>query len=276
MNFKIISAADIPLAEQAATANRAFGNYIAGWTEMNVAALARFLQLQGADLHYSRFVETPDGLAGFGYINRTGNVLRLGGMALIESARGTGAAGFLLEHLLEEASARGDATMMLEVIEQNPRALSLYRRHGFRQISRLLGWRRPASANSKPKMSSTLAQVAILSALEMPNARIYPDIPWPISRHAIARVEKTQAFVRQNCCVIIGDPDAPAIRVHGLLSNPHDSIDLRAVLSELLARYSEKEFFAPPVWPEEFGREIFEPLGFTPEPLTQFLMRRDL
>ena len=74
--------------------------------------------LQGTDLFYSRLVRMNGELAGFGYINRTANILRLSGMALIPSARGTGAAAHLLNHLFDEAKANADATMMLEVIDQ--------------------------------------------------------------------------------------------------------------------------------------------------------------
>src|SRR6188472_201160 len=101
MSFEIIPAAEISLADQASVANAAFAGYIGGWTEMDARTLAHFLALQGADLYYSRFVRTPEGLAGFGYINRIGDILRLGGMALIPPARGTGAAKHLLLQLLE-------------------------------------------------------------------------------------------------------------------------------------------------------------------------------
>src|SRR4249919_1581989 len=103
MTFEIIPAIDVALDDQATVANAAFAGYVGGWTDMDASALARFLLLQGTDLIYSRFVRTPDGLSGFGYINRTGNILRLSGMALISSARGSGAAAQLLLHLLEEA-----------------------------------------------------------------------------------------------------------------------------------------------------------------------------
>jgi len=92
MTFEIIPAVDVPLADQASIANAAFAGYVGGWTEMDANALARFLLLQGTDLYYSRFVRNSDGLAGFGYINRTGNIMRLSGMALLPAARGTGAA----------------------------------------------------------------------------------------------------------------------------------------------------------------------------------------
>ena len=125
MSFALVPAVDLPLAEQALVANRAFAGYIAGWADLDAAGLARFLSLQGADLFFSRFVRWNGELAGFGYINRTGDYPRLAAMALTPAARGSGAATFLLQRLFAEAQARGDHAMILEVIEQNPRAVRL-------------------------------------------------------------------------------------------------------------------------------------------------------
>jgi ribosomal protein S18 acetylase RimI-like enzyme len=275
MTFEIIPATEISLADQAIVANAAFAGYVAGWTEMDANALARFLCLQGADLCYSRFVRTSEGLAGFGYINRTGNILRLGGMAVIPSARGTGAAKHLLLQMLEEGRSRGDTAMVLEVIEQNPRAVALYRREGFRQIGHLIGWRRPVNSGVSD-VPAVLQKVPILRALQMQTARDYPEIPWAISQQANAKVEKTQAFQTESTCIVISDPAAPKIRVHGLFSPFENWPHLRAALAGVLQQFPDREFFAPPVWPEEFGVEVFEPLRFSREPLSQFLMRQEL
>jgi GNAT superfamily N-acetyltransferase len=274
MSFEIIPAAEISLAEQATVANAAFAEYIGGWTEMDARTLAHFLALQGADLYYSRFIRTPEGFAGFGYINRTGDILRLGGMALIPSARGTGAARHLLVHLLDEARSRGDAAMVLEVIEQNPPAVALYRREGFRQIGRLVGWRRPMDSGV-PDAPAVLQEVSVLCALQQ-TTRDYPETPWAISRPAIAKVEKARAFQANGACIVISDPAAPKIRVHGLFSASENWQDLRAVLAGVLQQFPDREFFAPPVWPEELRVAVFELLGFSREAMTQFLMRQEL
>jgi len=43
-----------------------------------------------------------------------------------------------------------------------------------------------------------------------------------------------------------------------------------------MQRYPDREFFTPPFFPEQLGEEVFQPLGFVREPLSQFLMRYDL
>lgn len=139
MNFELVPAHELSLDEQATISNRAFAGYLAGWHDRDTADLSRFISLQGIDLGQSRFARLNGELAGFGYINRTGGISRLAGMAVIPEARRTGVASFIVSKLLEETKARSDEAMVLEVFEQNVPALALYHRHGFRQLMRLLG-----------------------------------------------------------------------------------------------------------------------------------------
>jgi ribosomal protein S18 acetylase RimI-like enzyme len=275
VKFEIVPAAAVPLDEQARLANAAFAGYVGGWVEMDAISFARFLMIQGADLFHSRLVRVNGTLAGFGYITRTANVVRLSGMALIPAARGTGAAAELLLRLFAEAQENRDEAMILEVIEQNPRAIALYRRHGFREITRLVGWRRSVDEAPAAGPMPPLQPMPVLEALRSSAVREYPEIPWPISRHAIARVPKTSAFSAGDVRVVISDTEATPLRIHGLLSASGDWDELRAAVGALTALFPERELFAPPIWPEEYGANLFEPLGFKREPISQFLMRRD-
>jgi ribosomal protein S18 acetylase RimI-like enzyme len=280
MNFEIVPAHALSLSEQAEVANKAFAGYVGGWTDLDAETLARFLTMQGSDLLYSRFIRLNSELVGFGYINRTANILRLSGMGVVPEARGSGAARMLLEKLLEEGEHRGDEAMVLEVIEQNPRAQALYRRHGFRELGRLLGWRRSADAGPPQDEPIRGEEVPTLSAVRIPAARDFPEIPWQISRHAVAKAGVARAFRTETVCVVIGDPEATPVRIYAAISvdPPHGVVwkELRALLAGVMARFPHREFFAPAIFPEEFGTHLFEPLGFQQEPISQFLMRREL
>ena len=75
----------------------------------------------------------------------------------------------------------------------------------------------------------------------------------------------------------MGDPETTPVRLHALsCSDRMDWAALRKTTNALLQRYPDCEFFTPAVFPEQFGEEIFQPLGFVREPLSQFLMRYDL
>ena len=280
MAFEIVPAHELSLAEQAQIANTAFAGYIGGWTDLDAGTLARFLTMQGADLLYSRFVRSEAGLVGFGYITRTADIARLSGMGIVPEARGSGAAKRLMEHLLGEAETRGDEAMVLEVIEQNPRAVAVYRRHGFEELGRLLGWRRSADAGVPQDAAIVGEEVPPMQALRIPVASDYPELPWQISRHALAKAPVARAFRTDTVCIVIGDPEAQPVRVYACMAvdPPHAHIwqDLRGVFAGILARFPNREFFAPAIFPEEYGRLLFEPLRFKTEPISQFLMRREL
>jgi ribosomal protein S18 acetylase RimI-like enzyme len=275
MAFEVAPAYEISLADQAKIFTDSFAGYLIGSITMDASGLARFLCAQDVDLYYSRFVRAAAGdLAGFGYVNRTGNVSRLAAMGTVPAARRSGAANFLLSQLLDEAKTRGDEMMVLECFEQNAPALALYRRHEFEEIGRLFGWRGQGDgANSH---SSEVRELSLLKATEMPSPSDYPELPWQISRFAIAKIPGARAFGLGDTCVVIGSPESSPIRIQAFRGySPYDWNPLRNLLRAVLAKFPEREFFAPQIFPEQFGTEIFEPLRFKREPLNQFLMRRE-
>lgn len=182
MGFETVPASEIPLSEQADMFNAAFAGYLVPLGKMDAGGLARFLCAQGADLCYSRFVRANGELAGFGYINRTGNISRLAGMGTVPEARRTGAAAHLLSQLLEESKTRKDTAMMLEVFEQNLPALSLYRRYGFHELSRLFGWRRSAQIAVPKSCSNEVGEISVIDASQIPS-----DFEYSLANFATCR-----------------------------------------------------------------------------------------
>jgi ribosomal protein S18 acetylase RimI-like enzyme len=273
--MKIVPAHELPLAEQAAIFNQAFAGYLAGSIELDPAAFAGFLCAQGADLCYSRFVRKKGKLLAFGFINRTGKISRLAAMGTIPEARRTGAAAQLLSHLLMEAEARGDEAMVLEVFEQNLPAVALYRQQRFHEVTRLFGWR-GRSKGAATKVNQ-LQEISPLVAAQMASAMEFPTLPWQISRYAVPKLPAAHAFCRNDVSIVVGSTEAQPIRLHGFFGyDGQDWKRLRDLAAAVLGTFPQKEFFAPAIFPEQFGTEIFQPLGFAREPLNQFLMRRDL
>jgi ribosomal protein S18 acetylase RimI-like enzyme len=275
VKFEIIPAHQLSLAEQATVFTAAFAGYVAGSFELDAGRLAGFMSAHGVDLCYSRFARDEAGeLVSFGYINRTGNVSRLAGMGTVPAARRSGAASAVLSSLLKEAAMRGDSAMMLEVIEQNPAGMKLYQSHGFRIVDHLVGWRR--TGDKVTDQSNDLHEISIFEAMHLTTHLDYPVLPWQISPHAAVKVVSSRSFCSQRCAVVTGDPDTAPIRVHAFFgSNGTNWESLRELVTMLLARFPSSEFYAPPIFPEGFGNDIFQPLNFRKEELTQFLMRKD-
>ena|ERR1700726_446292 len=96
------------------------------------------------------------------------------------------------------------------------------------------------------------------------------------SRHAVAKAADARAYKIGDASVVVSNPNVAPIRILALLGNSSDASALRNVLGAVLARFHAIEFFARETFPEVFGPDIFEPLGFVKEPLNQILMRHDL
>lgn len=71
-----------------------------------------------------------------GHSRKTAHTGEIGGMYVRETARGTGAAGALMDAALNDAAAQIDQ-ITLQVNADNARAVRLYERHGFRTVGRI-------------------------------------------------------------------------------------------------------------------------------------------
>jgi ribosomal protein S18 acetylase RimI-like enzyme len=277
MQCEVVPADEVSLDEQTRVFNEAFSGYLAGSMQHDTASFGRVLSAQGVDLCYSRFARRENAPAGFGFINRTGQISRLCGMGVVPEARRQGVAAQLLRRLIDEAKERGDRAMTLECFEQNSAAIPLYRDHGFREVSRLFGWRRAARSTGPKTALPDWQEIPILDAVRSHRGSDYPELPWQISRHAAVKVAAAKAFCFADSSIVVASQPPSPIRIYGMFSSKDDAWpEWRLVLTTLLGCLPEREFFAPAIFPEKFGDEIFAPLGFTREPLNQFLMRLDL
>jgi ribosomal protein S18 acetylase RimI-like enzyme len=199
MKFEIVPAHDLPFEAQARIFNRAFASYLVAFKEMDASGLAQFVCAQGVDLCYSRFGRVNGDLAVFGYVNCTGNISRLAAMGVVPDARRSGAANFLLSHLIDEAKARADQAMVLECFEQNGAALALYRKNKFREVTQLFGWRRsPGPLNILAGCDTE--EISLIEASHISCRIDFPDLPWQVSRHAVAKIPEGRAYRIKNIC----------------------------------------------------------------------------
>lgn len=280
MTLNLRPAHDLPIGELTTLFNRGFRGYLAGHVDWNPNSFARLLALQGIDLWLSRLVCEDEEPLGFGLVNRTADIARLGAMAVVPEGRRRGAASHLLDALLSEARQRGDRLMLLEVFEQNAAALDLYRRHGFVESGRLLGWRLDGlpAGGREGLTSDPIEERPLLEASQPLGSLDYPDLPWQMSRHAAARLAPgARVFGTREVRVVIANPEAELVRFSGLLPAPVEPTvagRLRSAVAEVILRYPGRRWHAPAFFPEFYGPAVFEPLGFEREPLNQFLMSR--
>jgi ribosomal protein S18 acetylase RimI-like enzyme len=79
-------------------------------------------------------------------IARRGWTSRLAAMGITSNARSSGVGTWAMEQLIEEAKARGEKEMVLEVIEQNTAGVKLYEKSRLSKIQAVGGiqTRKPA------------------------------------------------------------------------------------------------------------------------------------
>src|SRR5688572_32117822 len=156
MNLEFPSMADYGLERAAEVLTRGFEDYFVR-IPFTLGTLLNAARTDSVDFTSSRIFVRDGGAVGGALIARRGWTTRLAGMAITPEARRTGVGRAAVLQLLAEAKARGDRTMVLEVIEQNTAAVELYRACGFQTIRRLIGFAGPAPSDAT--LSPNLSEI---------------------------------------------------------------------------------------------------------------------
>lgn len=215
--------------------------------------------------------------AGVILIARRGWTSRVAAMGVAKPFRGRGVGRRMLEGALEEARARGDRRMLLEVFEQNPMAVRLYQAVGFRVIRRLLGYRRPA----EPGQAAELVEMDPLHYAQVAAREYEPDLPWMLAPETLSGwVAPVRAFrlAEGAAYALVNDTPGEHFLLWGLVVPPAQRGQGwgRRMLRALVALHGGKACQVVQTVPEDLARQFLERQGFTPLPLNQFEMRHDL
>jgi len=202
-------------------------------------------------------------------------------MALVPEARGKGVGGWLMTRLIEQAQARGERAMVLEVIKGNDAAVALYKSRGFGTVRRLLSY--VASPDKTAAAEADLQAFDVRcgdpvdprEVARLVSAYGLPDLPWQISGESLASLgPPNAAYQLDGAYLLLSNPDAPQIAVRSLLVLPGARGRGRALglLRASMARHPHKTWRVPAHCPEEVGG-LFERAGFARDSLSQFQMR---
>ena len=265
---------DFGLDESAEVLYRAFEDYVVR-IPFSAAMLLNLIRADSVDLSISR-VLVRDGIAvGAALLARRGWTCRLAAMGIAPSARRAGLGRAVVIHLLDEAKARGDRQMILEVMEQNTAAVELYRACHFATVRRLIGF-----AGSAPPLNdvpSDLIEVDLRDVADVVTRYGLRDFPWQLSGETIAHLAAPAVGYRLNrAWIALTDPAQPVVAVRALIAEPdvRNSGREAALLRAVMAKHPGKtEWRINPVWPEELA-DLIAPLGLPRIALTQFQMRR--
>lgn len=275
MPFAYPSFLEFGLEPAAQALARGFSDYFVPIAS-SPAILLGMARTDSVDLNVSRVVLLDGQPVAAALIARRGWTSRLAGMAVVPEARHRGVGRALMAQLLDEAKARGERTMVLEVIEQNAAAVRLYENCGFQKIRRLTGHagRPEAPAGTAPALEEIdpreLAAMVIEHGL--------PDLPWQISPETIAHATPPALAWRLGAsAALISNPAADVVGIRALITqrDQRGRGSSLALLHALMARYPGKEWRVPAIFPEEMG-EAFAAAGLARTPLSQWQMMRPL
>ncbi|GGR91324.1 GNAT family N-acetyltransferase [Deinococcus sedimenti] len=174
------------------------------------AGFAARVRAEQIDLNASLIVCVDGEPVGLGLIARRGEDARLAGMGVRRGWRGQGVARTLLDRLLDDARARGEARMHLEVIEGNDPAIALYETAGFERRGRLAGYERPAGG-TQPAQTNPLIEVPLKAAARTLAQHADDDLPWQLHPATLT------ALTPPNRALTLGDATAWVLEQPGVL-----------------------------------------------------------
>ena len=276
MNLEFPSMIDFGLEPAAEVLARAFEDYFVR-IPSTVGVLLNMARADSVDLTLSRVFVRDGAAVGGALIARRGWTCRLAGMAIVPNARRGGIGRAAVLHLLDKAKARGDRTMVLEVIEQNTAALKLYRACGFKEIRRLVGFAGPPVPDAN--LATELVEVDLREVAEAVTRYGLPDLPWQLSGETLAQFTPPGVAYRLNgAWIALSDPAQPVGTIRGLIAEPAAQGAGReaALLRAVMAKHPRKdEWRLSALWPEEFA-SVIGPAGLPRSPLTQLQMQREV
>jgi GNAT superfamily N-acetyltransferase len=281
MKFSLQPILDFGLQPSIDLMNLSFSDYIVH-IELNLPLFLHMLRADSIDPLSSRVFMLDDQPVGMALIARRGWSSRLAAMSVIPAARRQGLGRVALEGLLEEAAARDERSMSLEVIESNTPAVALYTTGGFQTERRLVSYSlkdtaAPASA-AKPAAPPGLEEVDIRRVARAVTLYGPENLPWQISGESLTQFGAPgRAYRLGEAMLVISNPAAEQVAIRSVIVSPPARRQQQAtcLMRAVMALHPGKTWLVPAVCPEEFGG-LFEALGFQRDEISQLQMIRTL
>jgi N-acetylglutamate synthase-like GNAT family acetyltransferase len=269
MDLTTISALEYSLVKTTKVLNHGFSDYIVP-VQMGLEQLNSMLKVDSVDLGESQIVIREGEAIGVALIAKRGWNCRLAGMAITPTARGQGVGRFLLKKVIADARERKDRQMVLEVIEENAPAVSLYKNSGFRQIRKLVSY----SLEKPTGKQQPIEEIDLCVLGRLVSAHGMPDLPWQISGETLSQMGPPMSAYRfKGCSAAFTNPEEELIVLRSVLVTPEAVQEGHGAdfLNALFAKYPGKTWRVPAIFPEEFA-SLFEQVGFKKEKIAQFQM----
>ena len=265
---------DHGLQESVGLMNLGFSDYFVH-IELNLPMFLNMARVESIDLACSRVIFLDDKAVGIVLIARRGWTSRLAAMCLDPASRGQGAGRAAMDVVLADAAARGEHSMVLEVIESNMPAVRLYEACGFKTERRLVGFE-ASFADTDP--SARLQEVDLREVARLVTSHGLDNLPWQISGESLAQVgPPSQAYRLDDAYAAISNPAAEQVAIRSVIVHPSARRQGQAsrLIRAVISQDPDKKWLVPALCPEEVGG-LFERLGFERAALTQYQMRVEI
>jgi ribosomal protein S18 acetylase RimI-like enzyme len=268
--FLLKSASEFSISQIADLLTRGFEGYFVP-IHITASVFLTMMRRDSVDLSASRVLLKDDEPVGVALIARRGWTSRLAAMGIISSARNSGVGTWIMTRLIEEARARGDREMLLEVIAQNTAGVKLYEKVGFKIIRKLFGYK---IENPRIESKEKLKDVDICDLARLVTYHGLKDLPWQLSGVTIAQhTLPSRAFHLSDAYCLISDPNAEHIAILSVLVETHSrGAGLSsALMRALFSQFPNKTWHVSAIFPEEICF-VFEEVGMKREEISQFQM----
>lgn len=272
--LRLKPACDVSLSELADLFTRSYTNYFVPM-QMDAGSLSWIINTQTIDLASSHVIGVNGRNVGFIFISARGLSQRVAAMGVIPEYRGRGLGQHLLQRCIEIARDNGVHRIVLEVIDENAHALSIYRQLGFEISRHLVGYRRPARAEEPGSEDEPVE----IDPREVAKAVVYegqPGLPWQIAPEALYSVRPpSRAFtIERSAYAVVSNITGSSARLDSILV-PRAKRRKRwgtRMLAALSALLPGREWLVPAVVPEDLAAEFFFANGFHREQIRQYEM----
>jgi len=258
------------LPEIAALFTRSFEGYFVP-VQINETILQTILRRDGVDLAESRVLLKNDEPIGLALIARRGWTSRLAAMGIAKEARHGGVGTWAMNQLIDEARARGEKEMLLEVIEQNTAGVKLYQKVGFKTVRRLVGFK---LENPQIESQEEIEEIDIRQLAQLVTSDGLKDLPWQLSGETIAQhTPPSHAYRLNNAYCLISNPEVEHVVISSVLVKAvsRGSGQGSALMRAVFSRFPNKVWHVSAILPEELST-FFEKTGMKREELSQLQM----
>lgn len=244
-----------------------FEGYLVPFTLDGETFASRFAA-EDISLNHSRVWTLNGEPKALAIITRRGQSCRLAAFAIRPELRGQGVGKRFMQQLIDEARARGDRNMWLEVIVGNDCGIALYERMGFVHQQTLVGFNAVSSELFTQTGELQEIDPMVMAKTMMTDASL--RLPWLSAPETLYKLEG-KAFVLNDVAYAMLAISPQGFRVRMLYVDPTARGQGQAIKLLTLLRERFGGLYTATAIPEPIA-PVFLRSGYSQDPITQYEM----